>query len=247
MPHRDLVFALVAESRRRDLVRRPTTEAAEARRAEVFDLAGVGARSPGRRRGRRADRAARHRCTTSRSPPTATGAARRTGSAIVRQASSASSRSSRDLEVEQVILVSAAPESPGPHALAAPRLDGRGRLGEYLQSSEAAAVRDAHGRRRGGDPRSVHHPAGAQSRRSVRFRGRIRRSIRPASELTELMSRGYEDAYHQFIEPVVGASGDRVGSACRSDEARSQELRSQKLQARSLKLKPEPEAYVTHH
>jgi hypothetical protein len=25
------------------------------------------------------------------------------------------------------------------------------------------------------------------------------------------MSLGYEDAYHQFIEPVVGASGDRVG------------------------------------
>ena len=23
------------------------------------------------------------------------------------------------------------------------------------------------------------------------------------------MSRGYEDAYHQFIEPVVGASGER--------------------------------------
>ena len=29
--------------------------------------------------------------------------------------------------------------------------------------------------------------------------------------LGELISRGYEDAYHQFIEPVVGASGDRVG------------------------------------
>src|SRR5207245_1756970 len=39
--HRDLVFALVAESRRRDLVRRPTSDAAESRRAEVFDLAGV--------------------------------------------------------------------------------------------------------------------------------------------------------------------------------------------------------------
>ncbi len=39
--HRDLVFALVGDERRRDLIRRPTTEAAEARRAEVFDLAGV--------------------------------------------------------------------------------------------------------------------------------------------------------------------------------------------------------------
>jgi hypothetical protein len=25
------------------------------------------------------------------------------------------------------------------------------------------------------------------------------------------MAQGYEDAYHQFIEPVVGASGDHVG------------------------------------
>ena len=28
--------------------------------------------------------------------------------------------------------------------------------------------------------------------------------------LAELISRGYEDAYHQFIEPVVGASGEDV-------------------------------------
>ena len=30
-------------------------------------------------------------------------------------------------------------------------------------------------------------------------------------QFDELMSQGYEDAYHQFIEPVVGASGDAVG------------------------------------
>ena len=28
-------------------------------------------------------------------------------------------------------------------------------------------------------------------------------------------NRGYEDAYHQFIEPVVGASGDMIGHASR--------------------------------
>src|SRR5207244_108654 len=39
---RDLVFALLGEGRRRDLVRRSTSAAAEARRAEVFDLAGTG-------------------------------------------------------------------------------------------------------------------------------------------------------------------------------------------------------------
>jgi hypothetical protein len=27
---------------------------------------------------------------------------------------------------------------------------------------------------------------------------------------TELMERGYEDAYHQFIDPVLGASGDQL-------------------------------------
>ena len=40
--HCDLVFALVAERRRRDLIRRPTAEAAELRRAEVIDLSGIG-------------------------------------------------------------------------------------------------------------------------------------------------------------------------------------------------------------
>jgi hypothetical protein len=28
--------------------------------------------------------------------------------------------------------------------------------------------------------------------------------------LVELMARAYEEAYHQFIEPVVGASGERL-------------------------------------
>ena len=187
---------------------------AEARRAEVFDLAGVGARSSAGRRRRRADRAARHRLAPDpRLRPTATGAARRIGCAIGRAASSASVDELVDLDVEQIVLVSAAPESPGPHALAAPRLDGRGRLGEYLQSSEAAVVRDvaSHGPasvdRASSRIRPAHNPVGPFD-----FARRLRRSIRPAcSRSTELMSRGYEDAYHQFIEPVVGASGERVG------------------------------------
>jgi hypothetical protein len=39
--HRDLVFTLVAQARRRDLLRRSTIEEAEERRAGVFDLSGV--------------------------------------------------------------------------------------------------------------------------------------------------------------------------------------------------------------
>ena len=116
-----------------------------------------------------------------------------------------------DLNVEQIVLVSSAPESPGPHTLASARLDGRGRVGEYLRSSEAAIVHDVVSLVREHGPRIYairpeHNPVGpldfdqAFDDRSVR-----------RTSLTELMSRGYEDAYHQFIEPVVGASGERVG------------------------------------
>ena len=188
---------------------RPTA-AADARRAEVFDLRRRGARPPGGRRRRRrwrfrwrptphADHASR---------PSATGAARRTGCAIGPAASSGCSTSWPTSASSRSSLVSAAPESPGPHALAAPRLDGRGRLGDYLQSAEAAVVRDATRRR----PRACR-----ASSRFARRTTRSARSISPAATtiapigaqpLGELMSRGYEDAYHQFIEPVVGASGD---------------------------------------
>jgi hypothetical protein len=53
--------------------------------------------------------------------------------------------------------------------------------------------------------RPVHNPIGPFD-----FGGGFddRSARRPS--LTELMSRGYEDAYHQFIEPVVGASGEHL-------------------------------------
>jgi len=114
-----------------------------------------------------------------------------------------------DLGVEQIVLVSAAPESPGPHALAASRLDGRGRLGEYLQSAEASIVRDATtttGGVRIFTVRPSHNPIGPFD-----FDGGYDDRSHRRQGLGELMSRGYEDAYHQFVEPVVGASGERVG------------------------------------
>jgi hypothetical protein len=115
------------------------------------------------------------------------------------------------LGVEQAIVVSAAPESPGPHALSAPRLDGRGRIGEYLQSAEASAVRDATHLASGQIPRLFpihpeHNPIGPFDVAGG-FDDRSDRRL----PLSELMARGYEDAYRQFIEPVVGASGERVG------------------------------------
>ena len=207
--HRDLVFALLSESRRRQLVRRPTSEAAESRKAEVFDLAGV-ARDylpdalaaalsvPMATDWRLVTFApeAYWRGETHRLCDRAGGLIRVVDELI-------------DLGVEQIILVSAAPESPGPHALAAPRLDGRARLGELLQSSEAAILRDATTTTAGVRMftiRPAHNPIGPFD-----FGGTFDDRSHRRLGLGELINRGYEDAYRQFIEPVVGASGERVG------------------------------------
>ena len=208
--HRDLVFALVSESRRRDLVRRSTSEAAESRRAEVFDLAGVGREY------------LRDALGAALSVPLATdwhsvtfapdaywrGETHRLGDragALIRVVDELI-----DLGVEQMVLVSAAPQTPGPHALAKPRLDGRARLGEFVQSAEAAILRDATtttGGVRMFTIRPAHNPIGPFD-----FAGGFDDRSHRAQGLGELMNRGYEDAYHQFIEPVVGASGERMGT-----------------------------------
>jgi hypothetical protein len=38
-------------------------------------------------------------------------------------------------------------------------------------------------------------------------------------DLHELMERAYEDAYRQFIEPVIGASGDQLARAASASAA----------------------------
>jgi len=208
--HRDVVFALVAESRRRDLIRRPSSAAAEARRAEVLDLAGAA-------RVHLADAIA-----ASLSVPVATDphpltfapeAYWRGETHRVCDRPGALARLVDELValgVDQAILVSAAPELTGPHALAAGRLDPRGRLGEYLQSAESAALRDAA---RAASPslrlftiRPAHNPIGPFD-----FGGGYDERSDRRQPLGESINRGYEDAYHQFIEPVVGASGEQVG------------------------------------
>src|SRR5262249_60608741 len=47
------------------------------------------------------------------------------------------------LNAQQIVMVSSSPDRYAPHTLSPPRLEGRGRFGEYLQSTEAAAVRDS--------------------------------------------------------------------------------------------------------
>jgi hypothetical protein len=207
----DLIFALVSEGRRRDLLRRARSDEAEQRRAAVLDLSGIArdhlpdavagaltvplasAFHPIQFSPDGYWRGERHRLADR-------------PSALERIVVELT-----DLSVEQIVLVSSAPESPGPHTLASPRLDGRGRLGEYLRSSEAAVVHDVVSPVRERGPRIYairpeYNPIGPFDFE----RAFDDRSARQPS-ITELISRGYEDAYHQFIEPVVGASGERVG------------------------------------
>jgi hypothetical protein len=118
-----------------------------------------------------------------------------------------------ELGVEQVIVAAACYESRGPHALSAGRLNGRARLGDYLQSTEMAAARDAVRLAASKIMRIFtilpgHNPIGPFD-----FAGTYDDRSDRRQPLVELMNRGYEDAYHQFIEPVVGASGERVARA----------------------------------
>ncbi len=112
----------------------------------------------------------------------------------------------------QVILVSAAADPPGLHGLRDHAGDPRTRLGEYLSSAEGAAVRDAV--RAANEAarvvfliRPAYNPLGA-----LDFGGRHDRLSERRFTLGELLERGYEDAYRQFIEPVVAAGGEQLDS-----------------------------------
>jgi hypothetical protein len=113
---------------------------------------------------------------------------------------------------EQVLIVSAAAELPGPHGLARPRIDPAGRLSEHVAATEAAALRDAvqhleHRFRAIYQIRPQHNPVGAFD-----LRGAYDEKSDRTHPLPELMERGYEDAYREFIEPVVAASGDNLST-----------------------------------
>jgi hypothetical protein len=113
----------------------------------------------------------------------------------------------------QVIVVSAVTPVRAPHHLRAPRVDLRSRIGEFQAAAEAASLRDAI-------------DVAPQQFEAVFIVCPAHNAIGPfdvagaydeASDrhqtLTELMERAYEDAYRQFIEPVVGASGEQLASA----------------------------------
>ena len=170
--HRDLIVALLGDSRRRELVRRPTTAADESRRAEVLDLAGTG-------REYLVDAVA-----ASLAVPLMTEPCSMTFAADAYWRGETHRLCDRpaslirlideliDLGAQQIILAAATPETTGPHTLAPPRVDGRGRLGEYprIVGGVGAARRDHDD----GGRAHLHGATSPQPDWTVRFFGRVR-------------------------------------------------------------------------
>ena len=89
----------------------------------------------------------------------------------------------------------------------------RSRLGEFIAAAESAALHDAICLARLRFDacyviRPSHNPVGPFDVSGAYDEASDRRH-----STGELMERGYEDAYHQFIEPIVGASGDQLARA----------------------------------
>ena len=115
--------------------------------------------------------------------------------------------------VTQVVIVTAATPVSGPHRLAPPRLDVRSRLGDFTTAAEAAALRDALTMARlRFDSVYVICPA-HNAIGPFDFAGAYDAGSDRRDSLLELMQSGYDDAYRQFIEPVVGASGEQLAHA----------------------------------
>jgi hypothetical protein len=113
---------------------------------------------------------------------------------------------------EQVIVVSAAPPAGQPHELSSGRADPRGRAGEQLQAFEVADLREAIDEARGRFAglfvvRPAHNPLGP-----LDFGGVFDERSDRRYTVAELVDRGYEDGYRQFVEPVVAVSGERIAA-----------------------------------
>ncbi len=210
---RDLVFALLRDAHRSRFFARPGgTDAAAHRHVEAFDLGGVA-------RDHTLDALAGalavpiatepHLITFSPEGPWRGETHRvcdRPGalSRLLEEVSSAGA--------EQVILLTATSPPARPHELSAGRADLRGRAGEQLSAFETAGLRDVLEQFAGRFARlfvirPAHNPLGP-----LDFTGVYDERSDRVHTLAELADRGYEDAYRQFIEPIVGASGERIES-----------------------------------
>ncbi len=115
--------------------------------------------------------------------------------------------------VTQVIVVSGCASEGAPHRLRAAGLDPRQRLGEFIVAAEASSLRDAlETARLRFDAvfaiRPAHNALGPFD-----FAGTYDQASERRQYLPELIEHGYDDACRQFIEPVVGASGEHLGRA----------------------------------
>ena len=106
--------------------------------------------------------------------------------------------------VDQVIAVCPDSDRSAPHRLSKPTGSLRSRVAEHLAAAETSVVRDAvalHRKRFKGlfliQP--LHNPIGP-----LDFDGTYDERSDRIQSVNELMDRGYEDAYRQFVEPEVG-------------------------------------------
>lgn len=208
---RDLVFALLDQSQRARFFARPGGDGA-VRAAETFDLAGAS-------RDHTFDTlAAALALPTATDPHLITFAAEGPWRGETHRVCDRPAALARLLEevaaagAEQVIVVAGQPPPGGAHELSSGRADLRGRAIEPLVAFEAANLRDVleswTGRFAGlFVVRPAHNPLGP-----LDFDGIFDERSDRTHSLAELVDRGYEDAYRQFIEPVVAASGDRLES-----------------------------------
>ena len=204
---RDVVFALLAQPHRGRFFSRATGDAAP-RSLETFDLAGVS-------RDHVFDAlAAALAVPLATEPHLVTFAAEGPWRGETHRLCDRPEALSRLIEeaasagAEQLVIVAPSMAGANPHELSGGRSEFRGRVGEQLAGFEAASVRDAVAQC--GDRfaavfliRPAHLPlmpldfGGVYDERSDR-----------TQTVGELADRGYEDAYRQFIEPVVGAGSE---------------------------------------
>jgi hypothetical protein len=113
------------------------------------------------------------------------------------------------LGVEQVVLVSPAEPPAVPHTMRRRSAGLREKMGEIVRTIETAAWEDAEVVARGRFPgafviRPGYNPIGPFDVDGIHDESSDRRRT-----IAELLEQGYDDAYRQFIEPVV-ATGDRI-------------------------------------
>jgi hypothetical protein len=207
---RDLVFALLSPSHRGRFFARPGADASRA--AEAFDLGGVA-------RDHALDAfSAALAVPVATEPHLMTFAPEGPWRGETHRTCDRPGCLARVIEevavagAEQIIVVTASPPQGRPHELASERGDLRGAAAEPLAAFESAGLRDVLEHWSGRFPglfviRPAHNPLGP-----LDFGGIYDERSDRVHTLPELVDRGYEDAYRQFIEPVVAASGDRLAT-----------------------------------